>query len=76
MPITQDPRWVLLAESGEYCTIGRYREPDGADIAAAETVLAQAGRAGWLAVMSQSAHARTAPEFMMVRPLRDPRGSV
>lgn len=73
MPTARDPRWVLLAESGEYSILGRHREPDADDIAAAEAALAQAGRAGWLAVMSHSAHARTAPELVMVRPLRDPR---
>jgi len=73
MPTARDPRWVLLAETGEYSTLGRHREPDEDDIAAAEAALAQVGRAGWLAVMSHSAHARTAPEFVMVRPLRNPR---
>jgi hypothetical protein len=75
MPNAHDPRWVVLAETGEYSTLGRHREPDQDDIAAAEAALAQAGRAGWVAVMSHSAHARTAPELVMVRPLRDPRTS-
>jgi hypothetical protein len=75
MPTARDPRWVVLAETGEYSTLGRHREPDQDDIASAEAALAQAGRAGWVAVMSHSAHARTAPELVMVRPLRDPRTS-
>lgn len=73
MPTVRDPRWVLLAETGEYSTLGRHHEPDEADITAAEAALAKVGRAGWLAVMSHSAYARTMPELIMVRPLRDPR---
>jgi hypothetical protein len=73
MPTPRDPRWVLLTESGEYSILGRHREPSEEDIAAAEVALAQAGRSGWLAVMSHSAHTRAKPELLMVRPLRDPR---
>lgn len=73
MPTPRDPRWVLLAETGEHSTLGRHREPDEKDIAAAETALARAGQSGWLAVMSHSVHSRVAPELIMVRPLRDPR---
>jgi len=73
MPTARDPRWVLLAETGDVSTIGRHREPDEADIAAAEAALEQVGGSGWLAVMSHSAHAHTIPELVMVRPLRDPR---
>jgi len=72
MPTPSDPRWVLLAETGEYSTLGRHREPGEEDIAAAEAALARAGRSGWLAVMSHSVHSRLAPELIMVRPLRDP----
>ena len=72
MPNALDPRWVLLAESGEYSTLGRHREPDEEDIAAAEAALAKIGRAGWLAVMSHSVHERAMPDLLMVRPLRDP----
>lgn len=72
MPTARDLRWVLLAETGEYSTLGRHREPDEADIAAAEAALAGAGRAGWIAVMSHSAQERTKPELVMVRPLRHP----
>ena len=71
MPVSRDPRWVLLAETGEYSTLGRYREPDAEEIASAEDALMRAGRAGWLAVMSHSVHARGVPELLMVRPLRD-----
>jgi len=73
MPVARDPRWVLLAETGEYSTLGRHREPEEEDILAAETALARVGRSGWIAVMSHSAYERTAPELVMVRPLRDPR---
>jgi hypothetical protein len=72
MPTSRDPRWVLLAESGEYSTLGRHREPDDEAIAAAEAALAKADRAGWIAVMSHSLHERTKPELVMVRPLREP----
>jgi hypothetical protein len=72
MPVTRDPRWVLLTESGEYSTLGRHREPSEDDIAAAESALARAGRSGWLAVMSHSVHSRAIPELVMVRPLGDP----
>jgi hypothetical protein len=75
MPTPRDPRWVLLAETGEYSILGRHREPGEEDIVAAETALARAGRSGWLAVMSHSAHSRVVPEFVMVRPLRDPQTS-
>jgi hypothetical protein len=75
MPTARDPRWVLLAESGEYSTLGRHREPDVNDLAAVEAALARVGQAGWLAVMSHSTHTRTVPEVVMVRPLRDPRTS-
>ena len=72
MPTPRDPRWVLLAETGEYSILGRHREPGEEDITAAEAALAGVGRSGWLAVMSHSAHSRVAPELVMVRPLRDP----
>jgi hypothetical protein len=72
MPTPRDPRWVLLTEAGEYSTLGRHREPSEEDIATAEVALAWAGRSGWLAVMSHSVHARTPPELVMVRPLRQP----
>ena len=73
MPIARDPRWVLLTETGEYSTLGRYREPNADEIAAAESALARAGSSGWIAVMSHSVHARAVPELIMVRPLREPR---
>ena len=73
MPVARDPRWVLLAETGEYSTLGRHREPDEQDIAAAEIALAQAGRSGWVAIMSHSVHQRVVPELVMVRPLCDPK---
>jgi hypothetical protein len=72
MPTPRDPRWILLAETGEFSTLGRHREPGEEDVAAAENALAQVGRAGWLAVMSHSAHSRAKPEFVMVRPLGNP----
>ena len=72
MPTPRDPRWVLLTEAGDHSTLGRHREPDEAGIAAAEAALARAGLSGWIAVMSHSVHARSAPELVMVRPLRDP----
>ena len=72
MPAPRDPRWILLTESGEYSTLGRHREPDKEDIAAAETALARAGLAGWLAVMSHSMYSNTTPELVMVRPLCEP----
>lgn len=75
MPSAKDPRWVALIESGEFSIVGRHREPEPDDIAAAEASLARAGLAGWLAVMSHSAHDRTAPEFVMVRTLRQPTSS-
>jgi hypothetical protein len=75
MPPGRDPRWVLLTETGEYSTLGRHREPDEHDVAAAETALARVGPSGWLAVMSHSVHASATPEFIMVRPLREPRVS-
>ena len=52
MTASRDPRWVLLAETGEYSTLGRHREPGVEEIAAAEDALIRAGRAGWLAIMS------------------------
>ena len=73
MQTVRDPRWVLLVETGEYSILGRYREPDDETISAAEAALTKAGRAGWLAVMSHSAHALVAPELLMVRPLCDPK---
>ena len=71
MPTPRDPRWVLLTETGELSTLGRHREPSEEDIAAAEAVLARAGRSGWLAVMSHSVHARTLPELVMVTTFED-----
>lgn len=68
----RDPRWIVIAESGEYSIIGRHREPAEDDIIAAESALARIGRAGWLAIMSQSAYSCTRPEFLMVRPLGNP----
>jgi len=72
MPAAPDPRWILLAETGDYSTIGRHRDPNEEDIAAAEAALAHAGHSGWIAIMSSSVHTRTAPEVVMVRPLRNP----
>jgi hypothetical protein len=73
MPTARDPRWILLAETGEYATLGRHREPEEAEIAEAEKALAKADCAGWLAIMSHSIHSRTFPELVMVRPLRAPK---
>ena len=73
MPVARDPRWVLLTETGEYSTLGRHRDPSEEDIAAAEVALARVGRSGWIAVMSHSMHTRAKQEFVMVRPLRDPK---
>lgn len=75
MPAAKDPRWVVLVESGEYSTLGRYREPDPNEINAAEIALARAGLAGWLAVMSNSTYDQSVPDFMMVRPLQHPETS-
>lgn len=75
MPAALDPRWVLLSETGEYSIIGRHREPEEADIAAAELALAQAGVSGWIAVMGGSAESKTLPDLVMVRPLREPRST-
>ena len=71
----RDPRWVFLGESGEYVILGRHREPDAGAIASAEAALAEAGRSGWIAIMSRSAHSHATPEFLMVSPFRDPQGS-
>jgi hypothetical protein len=75
MPKAHDPRWVLLAETGEYSTLGRYREPEAEDIAVAEKALMNAGKAGWIAVMSASVHHSTSPDLVMVRPLCSPNRS-
>lgn len=75
MPNAGDPRWILLAESGDYSTIGRHREPDEEDIAAAEAALERAGVAGWIAIMSDSTYAHRVPDLLMVRPLRAPQNS-
>jgi hypothetical protein len=72
MPTARDPRWILLAETGEYSSLSRYREPDADDVAAAEKGLLQAARSGWLAVMSHSVYEATTPELIMVRPLCNP----
>lgn len=69
----RDPRWVVLTEAGDYSIFGRHREPDESDIARVEMELERLGLAGWIAIMSHSAHARTPPELLMVRPLRAPR---
>jgi hypothetical protein len=71
----RDPRWIILLEDGSYSTIGRHRQPDDDDISRAEQSLERAGVAGWLAVMSQSAHSPGAPEVLAVRPLRAPASS-
>lgn len=73
MPTARDCRWVLLLENGEYSGFGRYREPDEADVMAAECALIQAGRSGWLAVMSHSAYGATIPDILMFRPLCNPK---
>jgi hypothetical protein len=75
MPVPRDPRWVLICETGEYSTLGRHREPDEDEIKAAEIALVRAGRSGWLAIMSHSAHSRSTPELLMVRPLCTPSGT-
>lgn len=72
MPIAKDPRWILLAETGEYSMLGRYREPDEEDVAAAEIALERNGISGWIAIMSHSVHQDAVPELLMVRPLRNP----
>ena len=72
MPKAEDPRWIVLAESGDYSTLGRHREPEEEELASAETALRSVGQAGWVAIMSHSAHARTIPDLMMVRVLGEP----
>lgn len=72
MPDAKDPRWVILVETGDYSILGRHREPEPNDIAAAESSLTRLGLAGWLAVMSHSAHDPGSPNFLMVQPLRQP----
>jgi len=72
MPAARDPRWILLVDNGDYSSLSRHREPDADDIAAAERVLRQASRSGWLAVMSHSVYETAIPELLMVRPLCDP----
>ncbi len=72
MVAARDPRWILLTETGEYSTLGRHREPDETDVAAAEAALARVGQAGWVAVMSDSVHSGAIPELVMVRPLCGP----
>jgi hypothetical protein len=64
-----------LTEAGEYSTVGRYREPDKDDIATMEASLSRAGLSGWLAIMGGSAHDKTPPQLVMVRPLCNPRTS-
>ena len=75
MPRAKDPRWIILTEAGDYSILGRYREPGPDDIREAEASLTLLGLAGWLVVMSQSAHADGTPEFVMVRPLCTPTAS-
>ncbi len=65
MPNSRDPRWILVTETGEFSTLGRYRKPSEEDIAAAEAALARTGSSGWIAVMSHSVHACTTPELVM-----------
>ena len=68
----KDPRWVLLAENGDFSTIGRHSEPDDNEIAAAEAALERGGISGWIAIMSGSIYKRSVPDLVMVRALRQP----
>ena len=71
----RDPRWVLLAPSGDYGILGRRSEPGADDIERAGRALADAGvPGGWVAIMSSSEHADRAPEVMMVRAVGKPAG--
>ncbi len=57
---------------GSYSYFGRLRDPNAADIAAAEHALARLGRAGWLAILTHPPDATTPPEIIQVRPLLRP----
>ena len=69
---SSDRRWVIVSEDGRYTTIGRASDPTEAQIREAEEALRRQGLAGWLAVMSGSAHGTNVPSLMAVRPLASP----
>jgi len=69
---SSDRRWVIVSEDGRYSTFGRASDPTEDEIHRAEEALRAQGLAGWLGVMSGSAHGRAVPSLVAVRPLASP----
>jgi hypothetical protein len=75
MQSAKETRWIVLCTDGRHTTLGRHSDPDEGDITRAGAALAQAGLAGWLAVMKGGYYTRAQPELLMVKPLAgDPAG--
>lgn len=73
---SSDRMWVVLTEHGRIAgTLARAHDPDEIDIIRSEDSLKAHGLAGWLAIQSHSIYTPTAPVFLEVRPLGQPKVS-
>lgn len=72
----RERRWIVLSTDGRHVTLGRHSDPTEEEILVAERSLAEAGLAGWLAVVEGDYYARRGkPAVMMVRALAAPAGA-
>lgn len=69
---SRERRWIIIAASGQYVTMGRHSDPTLEELQEAEEALRAQGKSGWLAVMDGNPYVGPLPTLMMVRPLADP----
>lgn len=70
---TSNSSWIILTVSGEHVGLGRNSDPSTAEVSAAELALANAGSAGWLAMMRGRYYTSSSVEIMRVKELAAPR---
>ena len=74
--MSEEKRWIILADDGRHVTVGRHTAPSEEEIAAVGRALAAGGNGGWLAVTEGVYYSRS-PKLglIMVREVAPPRAT-
>jgi hypothetical protein len=74
--MSEEKRWIVLADDGRHVTIGRHTDPSEEEIEGAAKALSATGAGGWLAVTEGRYYSgRPALGVLMVRELAPPKAT-
>jgi hypothetical protein len=72
----QETRWIVLTGDGSHSTLGRYREPDEADLVRAAEALERTGQPAWVAFLEGRYHGKSEPKVRELRRLTGREGDL